>query len=61
LLVELPLEGYITHEFGPEAAAEAYARLDRRDPDVLQCVFVFAQPAVGSRAVDASLGEHGRA
>jgi 2-desacetyl-2-hydroxyethyl bacteriochlorophyllide A dehydrogenase len=41
LLQELPLERYITHEFTPAEASEAYARLDRRDPDVLQCVFTF--------------------
>ena len=39
LLAELPLERYITHEFAPEAAPDAYGRLDRREPDVVQCVF----------------------
>jgi 2-desacetyl-2-hydroxyethyl bacteriochlorophyllide A dehydrogenase len=58
LLAELPLERYITHEFAPGDAADAYARLDRRDPDVLQCVFAFAQAAVhGRRDAGGSLGE----
>lgn len=56
LLAELPLERYITHEFAPEAAPDAYGRLDRRDPDVVQCVFTFSEPA--ARAHDGSEGEH---
>jgi 2-desacetyl-2-hydroxyethyl bacteriochlorophyllide A dehydrogenase len=47
LLAELPLERYITHEFAPEDASEAYSRLDRREPDVLQCVFTFAERGDG--------------
>ena len=50
LLAELPLEGYITHEFAPEAAPDAYGRLDRREPDVVQCVFTFTEPAVREHA-----------
>jgi 2-desacetyl-2-hydroxyethyl bacteriochlorophyllide A dehydrogenase len=44
LLAELPLERYITHEFAPADASEAYARLDSRDPGLLQCVFTFPGP-----------------
>jgi threonine dehydrogenase-like Zn-dependent dehydrogenase len=53
LLAEFPLERYITHEFAPAEASEAYARLDSRDPGVLQCVFTFAGPgANGAIAED---------
>jgi threonine dehydrogenase-like Zn-dependent dehydrogenase len=59
LLAELPLERYITHEFAPEAAPDAYARLDRREPDVLQCVFTFAEPAVHAQpGQEGAAGEH---
>lgn len=59
LLAELPLEQYITHEFAPEGAADAYARLDRRDPDVLQCIFDFAgSSAKAGPTRDGTTGEH---
>ena len=59
LLAELPLERYITHEFSPEAAPDAYGRLDRREPDVLQCVFTFAEPATpAQRGPEGTGGEH---
>jgi 2-desacetyl-2-hydroxyethyl bacteriochlorophyllide A dehydrogenase len=59
LLAELPLERYITHEFAPGEAPDAYARLDRRDPDVLQCVFTFTQAADHAQpGVDGSVGDH---
>jgi 2-desacetyl-2-hydroxyethyl bacteriochlorophyllide A dehydrogenase len=59
LLAELPLEGYITHEFAPGDAADAYARLDRRDADVLQCIFTFAESAVQAHpGADGTAGEH---
>jgi 2-desacetyl-2-hydroxyethyl bacteriochlorophyllide A dehydrogenase len=59
LLAELPLERYITHEFAPEHASEAYARLDRREPDVLQCVFTFAEGAgAASPRSRGTAGEH---
>lgn len=41
LLVELPLERYITHELEPQDAARAYAMLDGLDEPALQCVFRF--------------------
>ena len=41
-LHQLPLAEYITHEFEPSQAAEAYAMIDERRPDVLQCVFRYA-------------------
>jgi 2-desacetyl-2-hydroxyethyl bacteriochlorophyllide A dehydrogenase len=55
LLQELPLERYITHEFAPADAPEAYTRLDRRDPDVLQCVFTFEG---ADTDISASNGQH---
>jgi 2-desacetyl-2-hydroxyethyl bacteriochlorophyllide A dehydrogenase len=42
LVRELPLERYITTCVPPAGAPEAYALLDRRDPDTLQCVFDFS-------------------
>ena len=45
LLLALPLERYITHEFRPEQAAEAYAMLDRLTEPALQCVFDFGGTA----------------
>jgi threonine dehydrogenase-like Zn-dependent dehydrogenase len=41
LLVELPLERYITHELEPQDAARAYAMLDDLNEPALQCVFRF--------------------
>jgi hypothetical protein len=41
LLTELPLEGYITHEFAPDQAAQAYAMLDTLTEPALQCIFDF--------------------
>jgi threonine dehydrogenase-like Zn-dependent dehydrogenase len=41
LLTELPLERYITHEYRPEQAAEAYAMLDNLTEPALQCIFDF--------------------
>jgi 2-desacetyl-2-hydroxyethyl bacteriochlorophyllide A dehydrogenase len=43
LLAEFPLERYITHEFHPSGAGEAYELLDRLGPDALQCVFRFVE------------------
>jgi 2-desacetyl-2-hydroxyethyl bacteriochlorophyllide A dehydrogenase len=45
LLAQLPLERYITHEFRPEHAGEAYAMLDRLAEPALQCVFDFGGAA----------------
>jgi hypothetical protein len=45
LLAKLPLERYITHEFRPEQAAEAYVMLDRLAEPALQCVFDFGGAA----------------
>ena len=42
LLSELPLAEYVTHEFAPSQAPQAYAMIDGRDPDVLQCIFRYA-------------------
>jgi 2-desacetyl-2-hydroxyethyl bacteriochlorophyllide A dehydrogenase len=41
LLEELPLERYITHEFRPDDAPQAYAMLDGLSEPALQCVFDF--------------------
>jgi 2-desacetyl-2-hydroxyethyl bacteriochlorophyllide A dehydrogenase len=41
LLGEMPLERYITHEFRPEQAPEAYRMLDAMTEPALQCVFNF--------------------
>jgi 2-desacetyl-2-hydroxyethyl bacteriochlorophyllide A dehydrogenase len=40
-LQELPLEGYITNEFAPEAASDAYAMLDKAPEDAVQVIFKF--------------------
>jgi hypothetical protein len=45
LLRELPLERYITHEFSPEKAPDAYAMLDGTAESMLQCVFKFDETA----------------
>ena len=42
LLAELPLEMYITHEFRPEDASDAYTTLDNLANEVVQCVFAFS-------------------
>jgi 2-desacetyl-2-hydroxyethyl bacteriochlorophyllide A dehydrogenase len=42
-LPELPLERFISHQFAPEQAADAYASLDDLSDDILQCVFVFSE------------------
>jgi 2-desacetyl-2-hydroxyethyl bacteriochlorophyllide A dehydrogenase len=39
LLVELPLEEYITHEFAPKQAGEAYEMIDQGAGGALQCIF----------------------
>jgi threonine dehydrogenase-like Zn-dependent dehydrogenase len=44
LITELPLERYVTHEFPPEQASEAYAVLDALDEEVVQCIFAYSEP-----------------
>jgi 2-desacetyl-2-hydroxyethyl bacteriochlorophyllide A dehydrogenase len=41
LLRELPVESLATHEFPFERAAEAYAALDRSDPDLLHAALTY--------------------
>jgi threonine dehydrogenase-like Zn-dependent dehydrogenase len=43
LITQLPLEQYVTHEYPPEQASQAYSALDALDETVVQCVFAYPE------------------